>query len=233
MDPTTSVCDVFNHIVTTVTSFNIVATVTFDTIVDFVIPLVVLLTSSPVMWRKERLWKFSVLQRVHLSNLVFNVFSHLRDTSILVFTDVYAICTIFHCRGSSPVLIKSPPELADMTLESRLVSYDWENHFRSFQETMRKGSFKPLCWMKKPKLLPVSCSVNMDSELPSVVNPTNFLETNLWMSCLANFCSSQRQFTVTFCWQPHIYDVNVSHNKSSDIMAFRWSRTVAFSIVMS
>jgi hypothetical protein len=74
------------------------------------------------------------------------------------------------------VLIKSPPELADMTLESRLVSYDWENHFRSFQETMRKGSFKPLCWMKKPALLPVSSGVNTESEFPIVVNPTSFLQ---------------------------------------------------------
>jgi len=34
--------------------------------------------------------------------------------------------------GSSPVRIKSPPELADMTLENRLVTYDWENQFKSF-----------------------------------------------------------------------------------------------------
>jgi hypothetical protein len=53
------------------------------------------------------------------------------------------------------VTIKSPPELADMTLESRLVTYDWVNHFKGFEEATRKGSFKPLCWMKKPKLLPV------------------------------------------------------------------------------
>jgi hypothetical protein len=59
-------------------------------------------------------------------------------------------------RGSNPVRIKSPPELADMTLESRLVTYDWENHFRSFQEATRKGSFKPLCRMKKPTTVPVS-----------------------------------------------------------------------------
>jgi hypothetical protein len=38
--------------------------VAFDTIVAFVIPLIALLTSSPVMWRKERLWKFSMLQIV-------------------------------------------------------------------------------------------------------------------------------------------------------------------------
>jgi hypothetical protein len=58
--------------------------------------------------------------------------------------------------GSNPVTIKSPPELADMTLESRLVTYDWVNHFKSFEEATRKGSFKPLCWMKKSTLRPVS-----------------------------------------------------------------------------
>jgi uncharacterized membrane protein len=56
-----------NHIVATVTLANIVA---FDIFVAFVISLVALLTSSPVMWLKERLWNVSVLQRVHLSSLV-------------------------------------------------------------------------------------------------------------------------------------------------------------------
>jgi urocanate hydratase len=45
--------------------------VTFDTNTAFVIPLVVLLTPPPVMWRNEHLRNFSVLQRVHLSSLVF------------------------------------------------------------------------------------------------------------------------------------------------------------------
>jgi hypothetical protein len=39
-------------------------------ILVFIIPLVALKTSSPVMWRKEHLWNFSVLQRVQLSSLV-------------------------------------------------------------------------------------------------------------------------------------------------------------------
>jgi hypothetical protein len=47
------------------------AKMTLDTIVGFVIPLVALLTSGPVMWRKERLRNISVVQRVHLYNLVF------------------------------------------------------------------------------------------------------------------------------------------------------------------
>jgi hypothetical protein len=62
----------------------------------------------------------------------------------------------FMTRGSSPVRIKSPPELADMTLENRLVTYDWENHFKSFQDATRKGSFKPLFQMKTSSFLLVS-----------------------------------------------------------------------------
>jgi hypothetical protein len=39
-------------------------------IVALVIPLVVLLMSTLVMWREEHLWNVSVLQRVDLFNLV-------------------------------------------------------------------------------------------------------------------------------------------------------------------
>jgi hypothetical protein len=58
------------------TSDHIIATVTVDTIATldttaaFVIPLVVVLASSPVMWHEEHIWNFNVLQRVLLSNLV-------------------------------------------------------------------------------------------------------------------------------------------------------------------
>jgi hypothetical protein len=67
------------HIGTTMTSDNIIATVTLDTIIAFytvtafVIPLVTLLTSTPVTWREEHLWNFCVLQRLHLSNLVLYI----------------------------------------------------------------------------------------------------------------------------------------------------------------
>jgi hypothetical protein len=53
-----------------VTFDRIVATATLDTIVAFVIPSLALLTSSPVMLRKEHLWDSSVLQRIHLSDFV-------------------------------------------------------------------------------------------------------------------------------------------------------------------
>lgn len=43
------------------------------------------------------------------------------------------------------MLIASPTELAGMTLESRLISYDWENQFDKFQKVTRSGSFRPIC----------------------------------------------------------------------------------------
>jgi hypothetical protein len=79
MGPPMSVCRVSYHIVTTVTFEHIVAAVTLDIIVAtvtlyiivaFVIPLVALLTSPPVMSRKEHLWRFNVLHRVNLPNFV-------------------------------------------------------------------------------------------------------------------------------------------------------------------
>lgn len=61
-----------------------------------------------------------------------------------------------HFSGSNPVEISSPPELAGMTLEKRLTSYDWANQFESFQYVTRLGSFKPLCWTPINTMLPVS-----------------------------------------------------------------------------
>ncbi|XP_037931611.1 MOXD1 homolog 2-like [Teleopsis dalmanni] len=70
--------------------------------------------------------------------------------------------TVLHSLGieqlatdSNPVLISSPPELAGMTLETRLITYDWQNHFNEFQEATRTGSFKPLCWGAKNHVIPV------------------------------------------------------------------------------
>ncbi|XP_036325473.1 MOXD1 homolog 2 isoform X2 [Rhagoletis pomonella] len=69
--------------------------------------------------------------------------------------------TVLHSLGieelatdSNPVLISLPPELAGMTLEARLISYDWQNHFDEFQVATRSGSFKPLCWGAKNHVIP-------------------------------------------------------------------------------
>jgi hypothetical protein len=64
-----------DNIVTTVTLDQIVAMVAsdivaFDSVVAFVIPWATLLMSLLVMWHKQLLWNFSILQRVHLSDLV-------------------------------------------------------------------------------------------------------------------------------------------------------------------
>jgi hypothetical protein len=64
-----------DHIVATMTLDHIVARmnldvmVAFDNFVAFAIPFVALLTPSPVMWRKEHIRNFSVLQRAHISSL--------------------------------------------------------------------------------------------------------------------------------------------------------------------
>jgi len=55
--------------------------------------------------------------------------------------------------GSDPVRIKSPPELADQTVEERLITFDWDKNFHSFQETTRRGAFRPLCWVKTQALI--------------------------------------------------------------------------------
>ncbi|KAJ8916282.1 hypothetical protein NQ315_016423 [Exocentrus adspersus] len=67
--------------------------------------------------------------------------------------------------GSNPVRIAAPPELAGMTLESRLVSYDWDNQFHSFQEATMRGSFKPLCWTAQSTLLP---NTDKESHYPNI-----------------------------------------------------------------
>ncbi|XP_043495838.1 MOXD1 homolog 2 isoform X1 [Polistes fuscatus] len=52
-------------------------------------------------------------------------------------------------QDSSLVKIQEPKSLAGMTLEDRLISYDWETSFQSFQEATRVGTFMPLCWTSK------------------------------------------------------------------------------------
>ncbi|KAJ8958898.1 hypothetical protein NQ318_019666 [Aromia moschata] len=70
--------------------------------------------------------------------------------------------------GSNPVRIAAPPELAGMTLENRLVSYDWDNQFHSFQEATIRGSFKPLCWTAQSTLLP---NTDKDAHYPNISKP--------------------------------------------------------------
>lgn len=57
---------------------------------------------------------------------------------------------------SQPVLIASPPALAGMTLESRLLSYNWAEHFEAFQRTTIAGSFLAICTDGRHKTVAVS-----------------------------------------------------------------------------
>ena len=54
------------------------------------------------------------------------------------------------------MLIASPPELAGQSLERRLMTYDWENQFDSFQEATQRGSFIPMCRSANNVPIPVS-----------------------------------------------------------------------------
>jgi hypothetical protein len=59
---------------------HIVATMTLDAIAAFVILLVMLVTLLPLLYHKEYLWNFSILQRAHFSNLV-SLFSFFEEKS--------------------------------------------------------------------------------------------------------------------------------------------------------
>lgn len=56
--------------------------------------------------------------------------------------------------GSQPVLIAAPVPLAGMTLESRLLGYDWASGFEAFQRVMRGGSFVAMCTNARHKSVP-------------------------------------------------------------------------------
>lgn len=55
-----------------------------------------------------------------------------------------------------------------MTLEERLLSYDWESSFQSFQEATRGGTFKPLCWTNKGELAGMD---SLEVHYPRILRP--------------------------------------------------------------
>ncbi|XP_031841330.1 DBH like monooxygenase olf413 [Nomia melanderi] len=77
-------------------------------------------------------------------------------------------------QGSNPVQIQEPQELEGMTLEERLVSYDWKENFQTFQETTRTGTFKPLCSTSKG---PLPGTDNLEVHYPRILRP--YEETSL------------------------------------------------------
>lgn len=82
-----------------------------------------------------------------------------------------------------------------MTLEARLISYDWENQFGEFQEATRKGSFKPICWGAKNHVVPVSKQLRFIPTIKSnqvkVTNETRMKETQ---------CKQQRIVHTLICY---------------------------------
>ena len=73
-----------------------------------------------------------------------------------------------HYRGPSPLKISSPPELKGMTLEERLVTYDWKTNFQTFADATRTGTFKPLCSSTNGTILP---ETSLESHYPRIIWP--------------------------------------------------------------
>ncbi|XP_003701320.2 DBH like monooxygenase olf413 [Megachile rotundata] len=71
-------------------------------------------------------------------------------------------------QDSSPVLILKPAELTGMTLEDRLVSYNWKSDFQRFLDATRGGTFKALCWTSKGVL---PGTEKMEVNYPRILSP--------------------------------------------------------------
>jgi hypothetical protein len=82
---------------------HIFETVILDAFLAFIIPLVALLTSSPVMWCKEQLWNFSVhlYNRVTISLLLeekaYKYEAPLIIISIISSSGIIFVVIIVHC----------------------------------------------------------------------------------------------------------------------------------------
>lgn len=70
--------------------------------------------------------------------------------------------------------IQEPPDLFGITLENRLLFYDWEKKFQSFQEVTRGGTFKPLCSTSQG---PLSGTDNLEVHYPRILR--TYEETSL------------------------------------------------------
>jgi hypothetical protein len=99
MRPTMSIYRVCNHIITMILDHT-VATTSLDTIIANVFPLLALMMTLPVMPRKDHLWKLSVLQRVHHSNLFIYLRNSLPQRIIATFIFLLSTAT-FLCEDVS------------------------------------------------------------------------------------------------------------------------------------
>lgn len=102
------------------------------------------------MWTKCRF----ECGRINCANWIahHNAVNRIYNTRFLICGFAFSTLT----RDSNPVLILKPAELAGMSLENRLMTYDWENQFDVFQRVTRNGSFRPICLDAKNNILSVS-----------------------------------------------------------------------------
>jgi hypothetical protein len=85
-------------------------------------------------------------------------------------------------RGSNPVLISSPPELAGMSMETRLMTYDWKNDFHKFQSVTSRGAFRAVCKSAKSTMTPVSIHIYMDETKFSLLHYCMSFATSDWFT---------------------------------------------------
>ncbi|XP_037025440.1 MOXD1 homolog 2-like isoform X3 [Bradysia coprophila] len=112
--------------------------------------------------------------------------------SHLAFVVLNRSCFLIY-RDSNPVLIASPTELAGMTLESRLISYDWENQFDKFQKVTRSGSFRPICLDARNNVLTGTDNIERFSSSP----------TKFWRAPAATICSTRISSTSSHTTTAH------------------------------
>uniref|UniRef100_A0A034W5P7 MOXD1-like protein 2 n=1 Tax=Bactrocera dorsalis TaxID=27457 RepID=A0A034W5P7_BACDO len=117
-----------------------------------------------------------------------------------------SLSTVLHSLGieylnanSDPVVISLPVELKGMTLEERLLTYDWDNQFKAFQDITLKGAFKAVC--------------EIDNSMPKVSNALTSWPTNITDTYEPPTLCSQRAHSRTTFEEQDTYNLNdVSSN---------------------
>ncbi|XP_039965559.1 MOXD1 homolog 2-like [Bactrocera tryoni] len=121
-----------------------------------------------------------------------------------------SLSTVLHSLGieylnanSDPVVISLPVELKGMTLEERLLTYDWDNQFKAFQDITLKGAFKAVC--------------EIDNSMPKVSNALTSWPTNITDTYEPPTLCSQRAHSRTNFEEQNTYNLN--EVSSNDLVA--------------
>ncbi|XP_011202412.2 MOXD1 homolog 2 [Bactrocera dorsalis] len=121
-----------------------------------------------------------------------------------------SLSTVLHSLGieylnanSDPVVISLPVELKGMTLEERLLTYDWDNQFKAFQDITLKGAFKAIC--------------EIDNSMPKVSNALTSWPTNITDTYEPPTLCSQRANSRTTFEEQDTY--NLKDVSSNDLVA--------------